>query len=145
MIKRLYVNDAILHLVLLLLCLGPILISFMLTTNGNAASFRISIPWYLNIMNLPCVFKEVTGYNCPACGMTRCFVYMSRLDIGAAWWMNKAGVLLWFFCVFQIVYRFLLLLGANVLWKKYLQAFQTIYAIVLGLLLSKEFIGQFLV
>lgn len=144
MIKRLYSNDGMLHLVLLLLCLGPILISFVLVTNGQTAGFRFSVPWYLNMMNLPCIFKSTTGFNCPACGMTRCFIYMSRFNIEAAWWMNKAGVLLWFFCVFQVIYRGLLLFRIHIPLKKYCQPFQTVYLILLGILVIKEFVGQFI-
>ena len=37
---------------------------------------------------IPCVFKLVTGIPCPACGLSRAFLYAARLDFLAALRMN---------------------------------------------------------
>lgn len=142
--RQIDTNDSILHLVLLLLCLVPLSASFILATDASAVYFRFDIPEYLNILQLPCVFKAATGYDCPACGMTRCFIFMNRLDIADAYSMNKAGVLLWFFCIFQVAYRSLLLIRARIPLKKLVQPFQAVCLVAFGIFLFYDFIIQFI-
>ncbi len=142
MSKKFYNNDLVLHVVLLLLCLIPVLLSFVLATNGNTTSLRFPAP--VQEFGTACVFKIATGYNCPACGMTRCFVYMSSLNVAAAWSMNKAGVLLYFFCIMQLPYRLLMIIGTNIFRQKYMIVFQAVFLVAIGIVDLLEFIKQFI-
>ncbi len=52
-----------------------------------------------------CLFKSITGYNCPTCGLTRSFYAMSHLNISEAFVFHLMGppvytVLLLFFLKF---------------------------------------------
>jgi hypothetical protein len=142
MVRHLHKNDYILHILLLLLCLIPVILSFFVATNGSYTAIRIHDS--IHGIGLPCVFKLVTGYNCPACGMTRSYAYMSHLNIVAAWNMNKAGVLLYIFCIFQIPYRILLLTTARIENNKYIIGFEAAFLILIGLVDLFEFIRQFI-
>ena len=39
-------------------------------------------------VKIPCVFKLITGLNCPACGVTRMIVAVARLNFSKAFWLN---------------------------------------------------------
>ncbi len=39
-----------------------------------------------------CLFRNLTGFPCPGCGMTRALVSLARLDGAAAWAYNPAVV-----------------------------------------------------
>lgn len=96
------------HLTYLLLCSAALFGSLLLSTDGVFNSlqfFSFSIP-----LNAPCLFKLATGFNCPVCGMTRCFIYMSHLRLGEALSENFAGVPLYLLCLFEVPYRAFLLL-----------------------------------
>ena len=102
-------NDRAVHLAVFLLCLIPVLLSGMLSTDGVFSTVhlgRLSVT-----VSLPCLFRMATGgrYRCPVCGMTRSFIYMSRLNIPRAYAMNPAGVPLYFLCLSEIPFRLTLL------------------------------------
>ena len=40
----------------------------------------------------PCTFRELTGVNCPHCGMTTCFANVVRGRMNDAWTANPAGI-----------------------------------------------------
>lgn len=42
-----------------------------------------------------CPSHRWLGFECPACGLTRSFVAMGNLELGAAWQHNPGGPLLW--------------------------------------------------
>ena len=103
-------DDRSLHLAFFLLCLIPVLLSGILSTDGRLTSVHLgSLPV---TVTLPCLFRLATGgrYRCPVCGMTRSFVYMSHMNIPRAYAMNPAGVPLYFLCLFEIPYRLTLLI-----------------------------------
>ncbi len=39
-------------------------------------------------LKIPCVFKLITGWDCPACGVTRMVVAAVKLNFRAAFWLN---------------------------------------------------------
>jgi hypothetical protein len=46
-------------------------------------------------LGLPsCQFRELTGLNCPQCGMTTSFAHIVRGEIAEAWRVNPCGPLL---------------------------------------------------
>ena len=51
-------------------------------------------------MGIPCVLHEVTGLECPGCGISRAILALARLDFAAAFdynavWPLIIGYLLW--------------------------------------------------
>ena len=39
-------------------------------------------------LELPCVFRQVTGLICPGCGMTRAWAAALQLDLAGAFWRH---------------------------------------------------------
>ncbi|MDQ2084977.1 DUF2752 domain-containing protein [Herbivorax sp. ANBcel31] len=135
------IEHFVLHGMLLMLCLTPLVLSFFLVTDGHWTA--ISFGKHTLDLSLPCSFKKLTGYNCPSCGMTRCFVYMSRLKFNLAWDITKAGVLLYIFCMVQIPYRLLLLIRGRNKSYKWIKRFMAVFLILIGIVVMFEFIFQF--
>ena len=44
-----------------------------------------------------CIFYSVTNLPCPACGLSRSFIYLAHLDVLASLLMNPFGLLIFFF------------------------------------------------
>lgn len=40
-------------------------------------------------IRIPCVFKVITGFDCPACGITRMFVSIAKMDFKTAFSYNS--------------------------------------------------------
>lgn len=135
-------NEPIVNILILILCITPLLISFFLKTDGQTITYRITFP--LTEFGIPCWFKIITGYNCPTCGMTRCFVFMSDFNLNAALKMNPAGVLFYFFLLFQIPYRLLLIANVNIPKRFLLIKIGYCLLIIIGLLALWGFIKQFI-
>ena len=103
-------NDRSVHLAFFLLCLIPVLLAGIMSTDGTLTVVHLGrLPV---AVSLPCLFRLATGgrYHCPVCGMTRSFIYMSRLNISRAYAMNPAGVPLYCLCLFEIPFRLALLI-----------------------------------
>ena len=90
------------HTIVLIFCCMAIVGAFCLGINKTD---HISTPW-LNIQ-LPsvCQFKNVTGLDCPGCGLTRAFVSIAHGRIAEAWQYNGASLLVFAFVLMQIPYR----------------------------------------
>lgn len=43
---------------------------------------------------IPCVFRLITGFKCPGCGITHMFLNILRLDFRSAWSNNPAVMLM---------------------------------------------------
>jgi Protein of unknown function (DUF2752) len=43
---------------------------------------------------IPCIWRSITGYPCPGCGLTRSLASMSHLDIVSAVRFNPSGLLI---------------------------------------------------
>ena len=90
------------HIVLLLLCGGAIGASFVLGVSGSE---QIATPgWNIQLPSM-CQFRNVTGWDCPGCGLTRAFVSIAHGDFVAAWRYNPASLLVFAFVFLQIPYR----------------------------------------
>lgn len=142
MFKRIFNNESIIHIAILLLCLVPILTSFILITDGNVVVFKFNNHFYR--AGLPCAFKLLTGYNCPSCGMTRSFIYMSGLNFSEAFRQSRAGFLLYIFCLFQTIYRTVRILKPKLHIHRALVWFQIIFLIFIGIVDIRDFIFQFI-
>ncbi|HOP92019.1 MAG TPA: DUF2752 domain-containing protein [Acetivibrio thermocellus] len=75
--------------------------------------------------------------------MTRSFIYMSDLNISAAWAMNRAGVLLYLFCLLQIPYRFMLIFNRKIPFQRIVTAFGIVFLIVVCFVTVGQFVFQF--
>ena len=55
---------------------------------------NITLPWI-------CLFKTITGIDCPVCGLTRSMISVGHLDFIRAWRYNRAGILVYLFVIYQ--------------------------------------------
>jgi hypothetical protein len=60
-----------------------------------------------------CLFKTLTGHDCPGCGLTRSFTYMGHLDPVAAFRMHALGPVLHAAVAAQIPWRIVKLLRGS--------------------------------
>lgn len=97
--------------VILLACAIAIGLSFVLSVGDDGAVRLPSFSGKVARDGLPplCPSAAIFSVKCPGCGMTRAFVQMSRLRVGAAWAFNPAGPLLYLFVLGQIPFRLHLL------------------------------------
>lgn len=58
-----------------------------------------------------CMSRSLFGINCPACGLTRSFVYLARGDWIASTQCHRLGWLLMFMAAVQVPYRLAILAG----------------------------------
>jgi hypothetical protein len=97
------VGDRQLHRILFFLVLPPLLLSALMTTDGVSTGVRLFgtvLP-----VRFVCLFRAATGYACPTCGMTRCFIYMSHLQLSNALRMSYSGVAVYGLFVYEALYR----------------------------------------
>lgn len=134
-------GEKALHLSLLLLCLAPVASSFLLTTDGLLSMIRL--PHGAITLRSVCLFRLVTGYHCPVCGMTRSFIYMSRLEPGKAFLMNSAGPALYLLCLFEIPYRSARLLLGRIPMRRFLRVVEFTLLTAACALDAWFFISQF--
>src|SRR5262245_33807472 len=94
--------DPLYHRTLLLLCLAVVSLSVVLSVRDRR---QVLVPVLGSPLPELCMAKRLTGFGCPGCGLTRCFISLGHGDLAAAWSYNPAG--LWFFTIvlFQIPYR----------------------------------------
>lgn len=45
-------------------------------------------------IGIPCIFKLITGYKCPGCGITRCLFSLIKLDFKSAFSYNQLVTIL---------------------------------------------------
>ena len=84
--------DPMYHAAILALACGVLVLAAVL-------SVRKSTEVLLPVFGVPlpelCMSKRYLGFDCPGCGLTRCFISLARGDLAAAWGYNPAG--LWLF------------------------------------------------
>jgi hypothetical protein len=94
--------DAMFHGVLLGISSAILALSLMLSVRNQT---QVVLP----LINIPlpelCMMRRMTGWGCPGCGMTRCFISLAQGDVAAAWSYNPAGLLMFAVIAFQIPYR----------------------------------------
>jgi hypothetical protein len=131
------------HLIFLILCAFPLVVSLFMSTNGVQNSvhlFGLTIP-----IEIPCLIKLFTGFNCPACGMTRSFIYLSHLNLPASFAMNHAGPLLYLLCLFELPYRLTLFLRGRVPLRRVLRVAEISLITVFSAVDLFFFLRQFIV
>ena len=69
-----------------------------------------------------CFFKEITGYPCPTCGVTRCLIELSQFHIWNAFLMNPlfflTGVGVGIFAIYSFGVYFLNMPKISFTWTK---------------------------
>ncbi len=91
------------HLVVLILSTLTLLLSASLqVVPGGRVAFR----WWPEVV-LPetCMAKVLSGLNCPGCGLTRSFVFLTHGQFVEAITINRAGLLLYGLLLLQFPYR----------------------------------------
>jgi hypothetical protein len=72
---------------------------------GTSSDGRVTDPWLgIRLPNL-CTLKRATGYDCPGCGLTRCFVAMGHGQWRQAWGYHPVGTVIFVVLALQIPYR----------------------------------------
>lgn len=64
---------------------------------GLAAYFVISVVLHMSFdihILIPCIWKMLSGYSCPGCGLTTAFIAMIQLKWAQAWAANPLIFLL---------------------------------------------------
>ncbi len=61
-----------------------------------------------------CLTQQITGRDCPSCGLTRSFVALGHADFQAAWRYHRIGPLLYLLVIFQLPYR-----GLRMAWQPF--------------------------
>ena len=63
-----------------------------------------SIIHWLETHQLPCMFKAVTHFECPGCGMQRSFILLIKGDMAASFTRYPALVTILFLFVFLLIH-----------------------------------------
>lgn len=83
--------------------------------------FILNISNWLETHQLPCLFKTVTHFDCPGCGMQRSFILLIKGDITGSFFMYPALVPLILLFAFLIIHlTFKIKRGASVLKYSYI-------------------------
>ena len=94
--------DPMYHVVLLAMCSGVLVLAAVLSVRNQS---QVVLP----ILGLPlpelCLARRLTGWGCPGCGMTRCFIALMHGDWLAAWRYNPSGIWLFGLMAAQIPFR----------------------------------------
>jgi Protein of unknown function (DUF2752). len=131
------------QLVFFFLCLSPLAASLFLSTDGTLSTFHLfglSLPF----RNL-CLFRLLTGYRCPVCGMTRCFIYMIHGDPADAWRMSHAGIAVFSLCVYETLYRLFRAVFGKFPHYRLFKGIETALAGVTSAAVAFFFIAQFFI
>jgi hypothetical protein len=75
--------------------------SVALLWGGVAAVLVALAPWATAFERAfwPCIFKSLTGYPCPTCGLTRAAVTLARFDVLGALGRYPLPTLAWMFLI----------------------------------------------
>jgi hypothetical protein len=94
--------DAAQHWIFLVLSLAAIGASFFLGVSNQS---KVTLPGFSSPVPSLCMFRNVTGLECPGCGLSRAFVCIAHGDLVRAWRYNPASWLVFLFVAAQIPYR----------------------------------------
>lgn len=118
----------------------PLLITLILLT-------LIEIVYYLTTQSfLPCLIRKLTNYYCPACGITRMFLSIFKLDFYQAFRYNAYAFTILLFMPLIILVEILLKNNKNILKKVNITLFSVfIFSFILfGVFRNFEFFSYFL-
>lgn len=75
--------------------------------------FKNSLLQFLSYIPHYCLIDRVMGFACPVCGVTRAFCEISKGDLGAAYLLNAASIMVALFFIAQIPLRLVSLFNSN--------------------------------
>ncbi len=82
-------------------------------------------------VGIPCIFKLITGYDCPGCGITRCLFSLINLDIKSAFNYNAlVTILIVPFVIYYCYMNYCYVFGKNNNLKKYVNKISIILLFV---------------
>lgn len=82
-------------------------------------------------VGIPCLFKLITGYDCPGCGITRCLFSLINLDIKSAFNYNAlVTILIVPFIIYYSYMNYCYIFGKNNNVKKYINKISVFLLIV---------------
>jgi len=90
------------HVLFLVMCTGVIVGSFLLNVSFGS---RLAMPWMEFPLPSVCQFRNLTGLDCPGCGLSRAFVSIAHGDLAAAWKYNAASLLVFALLLVQLPSR----------------------------------------
>lgn len=134
-------DEKIKHLVFWIMCSSALVASAFISTDGTTCSINIfgqSLP-----LRGVCLFRLLTGYRCPVCGMTRCFSYMAHGKIAAAWRISHAGLPLFLLCAYESVYRLLRLIFGKGRFYKFFKGAEAALVVIACAAVAFFFAAQF--
>jgi|APGre2960657404_1045060.scaffolds.fasta_scaffold53525_2 hypothetical protein len=83
--------------------------------------FLLNIIHWLEAHQVPCVFKALTHFDCPGCGVQRSFVLLLKGDIAGSWSMYPALIpIILLFAILLLHVLFKIRNGANILKYMYI-------------------------
>ena len=93
--------------------------------------------FHINSLGI-CVFKEIVGIDCPACGITHSIMALFHGRIEEAFYIHPAGPVVFGIVVLMAIYLgFVLLAGhKEVEWRKEAKAYSILEWSVVGILLA---------
>ena len=95
-------GDTSYHWSYLGLTIVVVVLAVVLEVNDHG---RVVVPIIGESLPDACFFKRLTGYGCPGCGLTRCFISLAHGDLRKAWHFNPGGFVLFAVVAAQIPYR----------------------------------------
>lgn len=124
------------------MCFLALLGSFFITARADRNSL-VTIGNLTFSLNGICFFKLLTGYNCPVCGMTRCFAYISHGHFIEAYNIGHAGIFVYLLCVFETFYRALRIIFGYSIRVKAIRVIEIILVSITCFMVVFFFIAQF--
>jgi hypothetical protein len=91
-----------------LVCASILVLSSALTIEQG----EVAAGTHAKSVRMPCVclFKSVTGQDCPFCGLTRSLVSIGHRDLRSGWHYHRAGLLVYVLIAYQLIASLVLVL-----------------------------------
>lgn len=124
------------------MCFLALLGSFLITARNQQNSIVNIGSFSFEIKGI-CFFKLFTGYNCPVCGMTRCFAYISHGHFVEAYKIGHAGIFVYLLCVFETIYRALRIIFGYSISFKAVRVIEIVIISVTCFMVAFFFVAQF--
>lgn len=90
------------HWVFLTIAIVVVVLSFTMRVPGQE---RVYLPFINAPVPGTCVSRELSGIECPGCGLTRSFISLGHGEFHRAWQFNPAGFVIFLIVAGQIPYR----------------------------------------
>lgn len=91
-----------------LVCASILVLSSVLSIDQG----QVAVGPHAKPVRMPCLclFKSITGQDCPFCGLTRSLVSIGHRDFRNGWRYNRAGLLVYVLIAYQLIASLVLVL-----------------------------------